>query len=171
MQAVWLEFLDWLHTNRDHITAISALVGVGGAIIAIIALFLTYKQIRDAKRALQAGNTYEIQKEAREIIGRLYSNSDFNAHMFPEFGAPPPPQSVVRSAEAQLGFFFHFYLSVYRQAKAGGLTKTLISSMGKDFKGFFSNPKVQDYFESEKRRGTYDREFDQMVDFWNRKAR
>jgi hypothetical protein len=66
---------------------------------------------------------------------------------------------------------FHFYLSVYRQAKSRGITKALVGSMGKDFRDFFSNPVVQSYYEERKKRGRYDEEYEAMVAYWRANAR
>lgn len=171
MNSTWASFVAWAAVNRDDITTISALVGGVGIVVAIIALLFTYFQLRGTKKALQAGNTYEIQRGAREIMARLYSDNDFNAYVFDRNSDQViETDRKIRAALNQIGLVFHFYLSVYRQALARGVTKTLIHSMGKDFTLFLENAKVRSFYEAKRVAGVYDKEYEQMVVYWHRKA-
>src|SRR3954467_1752030 len=121
----------WLRTRKDEITAAAALLGV---LIGVIGFGMTWHQLSLTTGTLQASNGYQIQKDARELIENLLAKPEFRNAVHD--GITPANEQM---ALDNLWRMFNFYLSVYRQAEAGGLAKEFVASYKDDFCGFIKN--------------------------------
>jgi len=131
----WLRRLwRWLGTNSDEIGAVGAVVGV---LVGIIGFGATWYQLSSTSTALRAANGYSIQKDAREMIDKLYADSDFIASLAAGQVKGPP-----EAFEKNLWIMFNFYLSVYRQDVADGLSDNLAGAYARDFCKFLGNSLV-----------------------------
>lgn len=130
MCALWAK----LKSNSDQIGAASAIVGV---LVGVAGFGFTYYQLSSATGVLQATNAYEIQKDARELVDGLASDADFVAAL-----NTGPGQSDAAAFETKLWRMFSFYLSIYRQSTADGISKKFATSFADDFCGFIGKPVV-----------------------------
>lgn len=158
----WLTcILEWLDHNADAITAFAA---IAATIIALIGFGLTIAQLYQTQLALRAGNTYAIQKDGRELVGEIFGDGSFSAFL------EKPNKRVTATARAaarrKMGLLANFYLSVFRQHKAGGITPSLYKSMGDDFASFLKNAIVREFFIERLRGGAYGDEHKEMVRAW-----
>ncbi|TPJ77642.1 hypothetical protein [Mesorhizobium sp. B2-6-2] len=121
-------FWSWLKANTDESQGLGALAGV---LVAIIGFGVTYSQLRSANVTLQASNAYTIQKDGRELLDTIQENG-FVRNLV-DGKLKPEDQEKARF---DLWKMFNFYLSVYRQSKAGGIGDEFRESYKRDFCGF-----------------------------------
>lgn len=114
--------------RRQPITAASAFFGV---IVAASGFYVTSSRLSDGATALKASNAYTIQKDARELLTRIYDSGHIKRLID---GHDAPNVNSLAGKDAFL--MFNFYLSVYRQQVAGGLSDRFAASFARDFCGF-----------------------------------
>ncbi|RWP11020.1 hypothetical protein [Mesorhizobium sp.] len=115
----------WLKTNSDAIQAGSAIVGVA---VTIIGFGLTIYQLSSANHSLQASNTYTIQHDAREIISGIISRGNLRPLLMNTL-----PAEKKEDAKTDLWQMLNFYLSVFRQLRAGGINEKIGAAFATDF--------------------------------------
>ena len=133
----------WLSDNADAIQSgaaiLAVLVGIGGFGFMWDQLSKTKVQISQTNKIFQASNTYQIQKDAREIVDKIKSNKSFRGAM---------KNGISEDNEAEfldnLWIMLNFYLSVFRQDQMGGVTQDFIVSFKKDFCKFVNLPSVKE---------------------------
>lgn len=127
---MWL----WLRTNVDPVTSLAAIVGVA---VSIIGFGATIYQLSSTATALRATNTYQIQKDGRELDDVLQKDA---AYLAVKQNKATPEQQV--AAEYSVWKSLNFYLSVFRQVDAGGVSSEFSDSLAKDFCDFVKVPAV-----------------------------
>lgn len=123
-----------LKTYSDEIASAAAIIGI---LVGVVGFGLTYCQLRSTSQALQAANSYQIQKDAREIIDGVAGDPKFVAFIK---GAQEPADKD--HIHGQLWKMMNFYLSVFRQSEANGLPSDFTTSFKADFCGFVARPPV-----------------------------
>ncbi|PKA43208.1 hypothetical protein CWR43_14270 [Rhizobium sullae] len=120
--------------NSNGIAAVAAIVGlfVSGA-----GFWFGYHQLQETSRALQASNSYSIQKDARELNEKLQENGNIDKLMSGQI----PVDDKVRAYQ-DLWAMFNFYLSVFRQQQADGIPESFAKSFSADFCGFVRSPPI-----------------------------
>ena len=124
-----------LRDRKDEIGSISAIVGV---LIGFFGFFLTIQQLKSSGRTLQATNAYEIQKDARALIDEVSRDDLVQQAMS---GKPLGAVDTVK-LQGMLWKMQNFYLSVFRQKAAGGISTDFSSSFAADFCDFIKNPRI-----------------------------
>lgn len=120
----------WLKTHSEAIQAGAAIVGV---CVATVGFGVTIWQLINANTALRASNAYTIQRDARDLLNEIAPNIRRL-----ERGSIPEDEMdrVLFSAWKML----NFYVSVYRQVQAGGLSSEFSGSYRTDFCDWIKKP-------------------------------
>jgi len=118
-----------------------------GFVGAVVGITLTINQISNANRTLQATNAYNIQKDARELTVALQNDPAFRDYILQFDSTKNYSESVRADAQRGLGRLFNFYLSVFRQYNAGGISSKMAASFGSDFcDAIKSQPVIAEYW-------------------------
>jgi hypothetical protein len=128
-----------LKDNADPIMVLVTVAGFG----------LTIWQLSAAGSALRASNSYEIQRDSRELIGSMLSDQEFRDYV----GNNGP---LTQKSLDKLWLIFGFYRSIYRQQEVGGLLDEYANSIKDEFCGFVGGAPVDEGWKrllSEKRIG------------------
>jgi len=128
---------DFLRNREKEISGTTAIVGV---LIGIIGFWATWNQLSRTEETLRAANTYQIQKDAREIVSDLSKSEALQNAISSGIIKDDSKSEIIRD----IWLMFNFYLSVYRQDEAGGLSSSFIDSFKKDFCGFISKKIISD---------------------------
>ncbi len=120
-----------LKKYKDEIGAGSSIVGL---LIGFFGFYFTIYQIVETREALKAANAYEIQRDARSLIDEIEVDIVRRA-----MSGEVMEKSDGEKLNDLLWKMGNFYLSVYRQAKAGGISDSFSISFQKDFCGFIKN--------------------------------
>ena len=145
----------WCSAHKDTISALGVVVAAVGFLATSIGLGLTVVQLRTTRSALQAANAYQIQKDARELAGKLFDEK-IDATGAPlikltdYLGAYTPDKfgRYDQSAAPKIAQIFNFYLAVYRQAKNSGVAPRFVAAFGHDFCILFKRPGVTHYWDT-----------------------
>jgi hypothetical protein len=127
----------WLTTYKDPIGCAAA---IGGVVIGLVGFGATIYQLRSTAAALRATNSYQIQKDARELVDKIQSDPSFAKIMQQGPNTNDPAQELTFSNG--LWKLANFYLSVDRQWKAGGISSGFYESYVQDFCGLLRNKYV-----------------------------
>ena len=120
---------------KDEITTATAIIGV---VVGIIGFTLTIIQLYRTQNALRAANTYQIQKDARDILENdLLKDASFRDALN---GSVKPGQQ--QEFDDKFWLLMNFYLSIYRQTQAGGVSPEFSTSMERDFCNFVKREAV-----------------------------
>jgi hypothetical protein len=125
---------------KDTISGLSFAAG-------LIGLAFTAYQIHNTNLTLQATNAYAIQKDARELTSSLQDDDAFRDYILRHDPKKQYSQQIIADAQRGLGRLMNFYLSVFRQYKAGGISSGLDESFAKDFCEIMRNPIVGEYWQ------------------------
>ena len=153
-----MNFAQWLRARKDEIGAGTAILGL---IIGLGGFSFTIWQLSRTTATLQAANTYQVQKDAREVLENILTNPKFAETI--RGNVAPQDKSMV---EQNLWIMFNFYLSVFRQSESNGLSPEFVSSFKSDFCNFLQYPTVSEGWKqlsTEKRLGAG---HDQMRKEW-----
>lgn len=126
----------------DYKDTISGLAFVAG----LIGLGFTIYQIHNTNETLQATNAYSIQKDARELVTALQNDKAFRQYVLEN--DPNASPAVIADAQRDIGRLLNFYLSVYRQYRASGISTLLAESFARDFCGVMKNPIIAEYWKA-----------------------
>jgi len=126
----------WLKEYSSEITSATAICGV---IVGVIGFSFTILQLIRTENTLRASNTYEVQRDARDLIEKISADARFS-----EFLLGRGDESYAAEFDKKLWQMLNFYLSVYRQYKAGGITPEFSNSFKSDFCRFLTIQKVSD---------------------------
>lgn len=121
----------WL---KDHSDAIGSLAAIAGVIIGIVGFWFTITQLSATERTLRASNSYQIQSDARELVGEIVL-LPIVKRAFDGEELSLPELQIFREA---LWRMHNFYLSVYRQDRAQGLSQDFVTAFTADFCAFVS---------------------------------
>jgi hypothetical protein len=124
----------FLRTHKDEIGAATALLGVA---IGSVGFYLTYAQLSRTEQTLRAANTYQVQKDAREIITKIMAETSFRASLKKDKIEPDNTDFTDK-----LWLMLNFYGSMFRQSKINGLSDDFVVAIRKDFCGFVANKAV-----------------------------
>ena len=130
MRRLW----KWLKDNAEPVGAGAAIVGV---VVGVVGFWATWHQLTNATVALQAANGYAIQKDARELVDGMSTDENFVAAL----NNGPAPEKA-DAFDRKLWKMFNFYLSVYRQGVAEGLSSKFVAAFSDDFCRFIRRPVV-----------------------------
>jgi hypothetical protein len=127
----------WLVSQKEPIASATA---IGGVVIALFGFGLTICQLRSTADALRAANSYQIQKDARELVDKIASDPSFvQTIQQGQNGSDPAKETAFSNNLWKLA---NFYLSVFRQWKAGGISTSFYESYAQDFCGLLKNKYV-----------------------------
>jgi len=126
----------WLKTRKDEITASTALLGL---VVGVTGFSLTLWQLNRTTTTLQAANTYQVQKDARDALEHYLADPQFSEALKGNYNTENEP-----TVANKLWLMFNFYLSVFRQSEAGGLSPGFASSFQADFCRFIKLPIVSE---------------------------
>ncbi|MDG3041616.1 hypothetical protein [Roseicyclus marinus] len=121
--------LNFLKKHSEEISAAAALLGV---VIASLGFAITIHQLSLTERALRASNAYQIQSDARDLAQEMLLFTELRAAIR---GEGAERELLPRMREA-LWRQHNFFLSVFRQSEARGLTTTVSDAFQRDFCGF-----------------------------------
>lgn len=116
---------------------IQTITSVVSCLVAAAGFAATFWQLSRTETTLRAANTYQVQKDGRELIEKIQSDDAVWPLLF---GGNPTP--LTPEAKATLWRMFNFQLGVYRQAKSRGLTTEYVASFKKDTCEFLAHPKI-----------------------------
>ena len=128
---------EWLVTYKDKITTGAA---IATAVIALGGFWLTITQLSNTAAALRAANSYQIQKDARELADKIRSDTGFRRAL--ENGPSDKQDEVTFSDD--IWKMANFYLSVFRLWKANGISADFYRSYGQYFCGLFGSKYIAD---------------------------
>jgi hypothetical protein len=127
--------MKWIVTNlKKHSEAIGAASSIFGLVIAVAGFWITIHQIIETKRTLQASNSYEIQRDARDLVDAILEGGELQRLISGE----EISSDEKNRAKGSLWRMNNFYLSVFRQFKAGGVNEELTAAFSNDFCSFYS---------------------------------
>jgi hypothetical protein len=147
-------FWGWFKTHADVIQAIAAIAGV-------IGLAITVWQLVDTTRTLRAANTYEIQRDAREIIDKIRERGHIAKLIDGTL-----PETDRDDAATDAWKMFNFYLAVFRQAKAGGVSADFKNAFEHDFCQTISLSPLSQIWDELRRRNQLSSAHDEMRAEW-----
>jgi hypothetical protein len=149
-----MPFGAWCTRHKDTIAAFGVIVAAVGFFATGVGLGLTVDQLKTTRNTLQATNAYQIQKDARELAGKLSDESvdapgtasiklgdylgEYGSDKFGKYD---------QSAAPRIAQIFNFYLAVYRQYKNSGVTPKFAAAFGRDFCNLFKLPGVTHYWD------------------------
>jgi hypothetical protein len=93
----------------------------------------TIYQISSTNSTLQATNAYSIQKDARELAIALPKEAAFYDYVIRFDPNKTYSPELIADANRAIGRLINFYLSVFRQFQAGGISRNFAASFGRDF--------------------------------------
>ncbi len=131
--------MTWLARNSD---AINAFAAIAGLFVGIFGFGATIYQLRDTAATLRASNTYEIQRDARDLNDDIQTKGSV-----PSLLAGNLAPADRGKAEADVWRMFNFYLSVYRQIAVGGVSESFGESFKADFCQFVQLKPVADLWQ------------------------
>ncbi len=144
----------WCARHKDTIAAFGVIVAAVGFVATGAGLGLTVVQLKTTRGTLQAANAYQIQKDARELAGKLSDeNVDLLGGASIKLGdylddyAPDKFGKYDQPAAPKIAQIFNFYLAVYRQYKNSGVTPQFAAAFGRDFCNLFKLPGVAHYWD------------------------
>ena len=152
-------FLKW----KDVISGLGTILGV---LIGIVGFGTTIYQLSDAKSVLRASNAYNIQRDARDLVKSLQDHNDFRDYVMSFDTRKKYDAPVIERAELQTGRLVNFYLSVFRQAKADGISKDFQTAFAKDFCDTLQSKPIGDYWNKKVNAGTFGAEHGEMRNAW-----
>lgn len=126
--------MKWIKTHNEAIVAVATVVSL---LISIIGFGFMIWQLRETTRTLQASNTYEIQRDARSLSNEIRSKGHIE-----DLRNGTLASDMAASAETDAWLMFNFYLAVFRQVEAGGVTSTFGATFGEDFCFFLENEQI-----------------------------
>lgn len=129
------KFRNWL--SQAHLANAIAL---SSAFIAALGFGAAWWQLSRTEQTLRAANTYQVQKDAREIIDKLIADGNFRSAI--NSGNPLSDQDMADKVVLMLSF----YKSVYRQAKSDGLTDEFVDAYKVDFCKFVRKPTIDAFW-------------------------
>jgi hypothetical protein len=129
---------EWLVTYKDKIGSAASIFGL---LIGLGGFWLTIAQLGRTAEALRATNSYQIQKDARELAEKIRADNVFRRAL--ETGPPSDPRDQITFSD-DIWKLSNFYLSVYRQSSAHGISEDFYKSFGQDFCGLFGNKYFSD---------------------------
>ncbi|RWL81905.1 MAG: hypothetical protein EOR67_28650 [Mesorhizobium sp.] len=129
----------WLQRKSDEIQAAAAILGV---VVGFIGFGATWWQLRSANNSLQASNTYTIQHDAREIAAEVLGRGLVQKLKQGTLSADERDK-----AKNDFWTMLNFYLSVFRQLKAGGINDNIGAAFGQDFCQLLSEKQLSDAFD------------------------
>lgn len=106
-------------------------------IVTVLGFILTICQLREASTALKAGNSYEVQKDAREFLSEILKDTAFRDVLASK--APHDAHSL-----ENLWLMLNFWRSIHRQETAGGLLDEYVNSVHDDFCDFMKRQAVEE---------------------------
>lgn len=107
-----------------------------GALATIVGFALTVWQLNEAGTALRASNSYQIQKDSRDLIASLLDDREFRDYVD---GKTP----ISTRSQEKLWLMFSFYRSIFRQDEVGGLLDEYAQGIRDEFCGFLKNPPIK----------------------------
>jgi hypothetical protein len=146
---------------RGHKDEIGAAVGLLGLVIGTLGFTMTWLQLSNTERTLRAANTYQVQKDGRELLDKIGDDDTFRSYL-----ASDGSGTMDRNTSDSLWRVYNFYLSVYRQAKAGGLSDEFTESFRADFCQFVSRPAAKNGWEKLKSNNQLSPRHDRMRAEW-----
>ena len=154
-------------TTHEKITAsaaiIAILVGIAGFVATVLQLSWARDQLARTEQTLRASNTYQVQKDARELLlNRLVNDQELRSVL----ASNTAPQDVKQEVRDKLWLMFNFYLSVYRQAQAGGLSEQFVTAFKQDFCEFLKKPVVDATWNKELQSGQLTVNYADMRKTW-----
>jgi hypothetical protein len=155
-------------TRHEKITASAAIiaivVGIGGFVATVLQLSWARDQLQRTEQTLRASNTYQVQKDARELLlTRLVNDKELRSALA---SATLPSSEIQQEVRDKLWLMFNFYLSVYRQAQAGGLSEQFVTSFKQDFCEFLKKPVVEATWNKELLNGQLSSNYVDMRKTW-----
>jgi hypothetical protein len=126
----------WLRDNSNEIVAATSVLGV---LVGIIGFAFTVWQLRTTTDTLRASNTYDIQRDARELAENIQDNG-----FIPKLVAGTLPAEERGKAHVDGWKMFNFYLAVYRQSQAGGVSPEFERAFIVDFCDTVQKPAIDD---------------------------
>jgi len=155
----------WVGKSPDETMTTAAVLTL---IVSIVGFAFAIVQLNKTQRALRASNTYAIQKDGRDLVDALRKDDAFRSYVLEHEVSKKYDEPQIRTAKQSMALVFNFYLSVFRQMKAGGISKSLAGSMGKDFADFYRNAIVKEFYRERAERGSYGKEHAEMVRLWGK---
>jgi hypothetical protein len=135
-----MAYKEVLKKYNDEIGSATAILGL---FVGVVGFGLTIFQLSDTKRALQASNAYQIQRDARDLIDEITSSTVVQRFLNGD------SLTDVESSELKRNFWKmnNFYLAVFRQGQSGGLPTDFAAMFGSDFCSFSQGKKVQELWQ------------------------
>lgn len=123
---------------KKHSVEIGSLAAIVGVIIGVVGFTMTIYQLKITDRTLRAANSYQIQKDAREIIGKLSENGLMRKIMIGQ----PLSENEQAKIRVKLWKMHNFYLSVFRQYEVDGINEEFSKAFKNDFCSFIQIDQV-----------------------------
>jgi hypothetical protein len=123
---------------KKHSDEIGSLAAIFGVLIGLVGFSMTIYQLWSTDRTLQATNSYQIQKDAREIISDI-SQDGLLSEALSGVVLDEQKQELL---QRKLWRMSNFYLSVFRQHEAGGINGEFSEAFQSDFCQFVGSSLV-----------------------------
>ncbi|WP_147412766.1 hypothetical protein [Rhizobium sp. AG855] len=132
----------WIAREAEAIVAIATVLGL---VVTVVGFGLTISQLQQTTKQLQAANEYQIRKDLRDLVQVIgpKMRTDCIADT-----STCEKQQVLDSKQS-IGLLFNFYQSVYRQAKASGISAVFRSQMADDFCQSFERPEIAAFWDAQ----------------------
>jgi len=119
---------------REKSTEIISLTSILLVVIGVVGFAMTICQLNVTQKSLKASNAYQIQRDARNLIGEV-SKDGLVSRLAQDEELNEGQLEVTRQ---HLWKMFNFYLAVYRQEAAGGISEAFSDAFREDFCSFAS---------------------------------
>jgi hypothetical protein len=154
----------WLGNNSPHFQSVGAIATTIGAPSAAFALFLTWWQVGEARRAIEATTVYNLQKDAREMIVKLEEEPEVYDYLMAYDPQKKYPDEIVRKAQRKLHVVFQFYSSVFNQHQQGTLPENFWATFSEEICRFLQRDPVKQFWHEKVRPGTFNKAFKDFGD-------
>lgn len=143
----------------EEIGSLAAIIGV---CVGIIGFGFTIFQIKSANNTLQATNAYQIQKDARELAAEV-SRDEI---LLKALNGAKLNDAESNSLQKTIWKMNNFYLSVFRQSSARGISREFSSAFARDFCDFHKRKIIAESWVAMRNVGMVSQDHQNMKEIW-----
>jgi hypothetical protein len=140
----------WLKDNNESVVALAAAVQALAIVFAVVQVWLTKKQIEDARHGVQANVEFQIQHDGRDLLNSM--NPEVIGYIYENQPAKPDTERLARQKIVQV---LNYYAAIFRQRDLGGIEPGFWEATNKEFCFFLTRDHVRPIWDAAVRSGNY----------------